>query len=293
MSFTVDVIIPVYHSNDDFKVLLEMLSKQTYKVNEIKVILTIDENDSAEDVKEICENYANIVLTEISKKDFNHGSTRRKAAAQSNADVFVMMTQDAIPVGDDLIEKLLAALNDDKIGAAYARQLPKDNADELERYWRLSSYPKESSVKSMKDAKRLGIKAFFMSDVCAAYKKSAYLEAGGFLEGLSFNEDMMMAYALMQKDYSIKYEAQALVRHSHNFKPKDYFKRYRMIGASQRQHPGVFKELPVSSEGARFFGDAAKYLLKNKKPHLLGKLFAESVYKYAGFTIGKYLPPAP
>ena len=49
----------------------------------------------------------------------------------------------------------------------------------------------------------MGIKAWFCSDVCAAYRKKIYDEAGGFVKKTVFNEDMLMAAEAMKLGYAV------------------------------------------------------------------------------------------
>lgn len=80
----------------------------------------------------------------------------------SNADIFVCMTQDAVPADKNLIKELAEALEGTPNAAvAYARQLPRTQCREIERYTRSFNYPNQSAVKSIEDIERLGIKTFF------------------------------------------------------------------------------------------------------------------------------------
>jgi len=102
---TVDVIIPVYKPDQEFFTLLDRLESQTVKVNQIYIINTEEKYFSqlvyGRKFKEI---YKNIRIKHISAQEFDHGGTRRRAAKEMMADVFVMMTQDAIPADERLIE---------------------------------------------------------------------------------------------------------------------------------------------------------------------------------------------
>ena len=61
-----------------------------------------------------------------------------------------------------------------------------------------------------------GIKTYFCSNVCAAYKKSIYEEIGGFVKKANFNEDMIYAGWMVKKGYGVAYVSEASVYHSHN-----------------------------------------------------------------------------
>ena len=71
------------------------------------------------------------------------------------------MTQDALPADKSLIENLVKALTEDeKTGAAYARQLPNENCSFVEKYTRSFNYPDRSAVKTKDDLPVYGIKTF-------------------------------------------------------------------------------------------------------------------------------------
>ena len=73
-----------------------------------------------------------------------------------------MMTQDAMPKDDRLIEKLVEPLQGE-VAVAYARQLPREDSTPVESYTREFNYPAKSRIKSAADLDSLGIKTFFCS----------------------------------------------------------------------------------------------------------------------------------
>ena len=60
------------------------------------------------------KDYKNLDVRHISKREFDHGRTRNESVKRSDSEYFLMMTQDAMPVDDKLVENLLAALKKDK-----------------------------------------------------------------------------------------------------------------------------------------------------------------------------------
>lgn len=89
------------------------------------------------------ETYQNVKVYHVSKREFDHGGTRRMGVKKSSADVFVMMTQDAMPKDDRLIEKLVEPLQGE-VAVAYARQLPREDSTPVESYTREFNYPAKS-----------------------------------------------------------------------------------------------------------------------------------------------------
>ena len=235
---TVDVIIPTYKPDKKLIQLIDRLSKQTVPVQ--KIILVNTEEKHLNRLiygSDFNERYKNICIYNHSKKEFDHGNTRNRGVNLSESDVFVMMTQDAVPKDDTLIENLLKALEQEMVSVAYARQLPEENCREIEKFTRSFNYPEVSRIKSKADLPELGIKTYFCSNVCAAYKKADFLELGGFVKHTIFNEDMLFAYKVIQAGKKIAYAADALVVHSHNYKAKEQLKRNFDLGVSQADHP--------------------------------------------------------
>ena len=243
----VDVIVPVYRPDDKLNRLIHRLNHQTVKPSHVFFMQTIT-GDEKEDqrVHELLKQADGAVITEVDALSFDHGGTRNQGASMSKEEFMLFMTQDAVCYDDYVIENLLNAFDDRKVGIAYARQLAREDADEIERMTRENNYPEESIVKTKKDEKKLGIKAYFCSDVCAMYRLDVYKKLGGFVKKTIFNEDMIMAYKEMQAGFSVAYVADAKVIHSHSYTCKQQFVRSFDLGVSQRQYHEIFDN--ISSE---------------------------------------------
>ncbi|MDO4649985.1 MAG: glycosyltransferase family 2 protein [Eubacteriales bacterium] len=280
----VTVMIPAYHPGAEFEILLKRLSGQTVIPEEILVINTDQKgwNEKWE------EEYPLLRVIHISKREFDHGATRRRAAEECRTEYMVFMTQDAIPGDRHLLENLLKALEQEKeIAAAYARQLPRKDCNLLERLTRVFNYPEKSHVRYEKDTAKYGIKTYFCSNVCAAYKKSVYEALGGFPEKAIFNEDMIYAGKLIQNRFGIAYAADAKVIHSHNYSGIQQFHRNFDLGVSQAEHPEIFEAVPSESEGIRMVKKNAAQLISEGHMLLLPKLVWISGWKFLGYRFGK------
>lgn len=285
----VDVIIPTYKPDKKFESLIKRLQKQSYPIHRIHVINT-ETNIFPE---ELCWQNEKIDVTHISPDAFDHGATRDMGAASSNADIMIFMTQDAIPANEKMVEELLKPFSDEQVGASYARQLPEKDCHVIERYTRSFNYPKTSKIKTKEDIGNLGIKTYFCSNVCAAYRKTIYDNLGGFVKKTIFNEDMIMAGQMIQAGYKIAYTAEAEVIHSHNYGSVQQLKRNFDMAVSQKDHPEVFANVKSESEGMRLVMQTMSHLIKIRKPWLIGSLIVKSGFKYIGYKLGKnyrYLP---
>ena len=175
--------------------MLRGLEGQTWSVHRLIVMNTGEEN-----WKEAYEKTTiPMEVHHLTREEFDHGKTRDQAARMSQADYLLFMTQDALPEDRHLIEKLVEAIEqEEKIGAAYARQLPREDCRLMEQYTRQFNYPEKSRVKWLADLPELGIKTYFVP-MCAQCIEELYLQLGG-LYRKQFNEDMIFAGGLIQRD---------------------------------------------------------------------------------------------
>lgn len=279
----VDVIIPTYHPDEEFGMVLERLEKQSCPVHRILVM-----NTEQAFWKPEWEAFPRVEVHHLKKEEFDHGGTRKRAAALSDADIMVFMTQDALPADKKLIENLVRPiLENEEVKASYARQIPKEGCCFAERYTRTFNYPARSSVKGIDDLPVYGIKTYFCSNVCAAYDRTAYIKLDGFVDHAIFNEDMIYAGKLVQSGGKIAYAADARVFHSHDYSCMQQFHRNFDLGVSQADHPEIFRNVLSEGEGIRLVKKTAGYLIKSGHFWLIPNLILSSACKYAGYFLGK------
>ena len=297
---TVDVIIPTYRPKKRLFAILERLHAQVYPIRRIILVNTEESyfeqliyGTSVESAFDLDRLFQNVELRHISKEEFDHGGTRRLGVSLSDADIFVCMTDDALPADTHLIGELVSGLSKEQVAVCYARQLAHKNSSETERFIRQFNYPEQACVKFEKDRERLGIKTYFCSNVCAAYRRSVYEELGGFEEHTIFNEDMIFAARAAKSGYGIAYQPSARVYHSHHYTGRQQFRRNFDLGVSQALHPEVFGGTSSEGEGVRMVKQTAAHLLHVGKGMQIPGLIVESACKYAGYQMGKHFRLLP
>ena len=286
---SVDVLIPTYKPDQKCVQLVRRLLKQSVAVHRIYLIDT-DTGIFPEELYGISDR---VLIHRILPEVFDHGGTRNLGAELSDAEILVYMTQDAVPADEYLIERLVEGFEEERVGAVYARQLPSEECQLIERYTRGFNYPKISRLKSAEDLPVLGIKTYFCSNVCAAYRRDVYAQMGGFVKKTIFNEDMILAGKMIQNGWNIYYAADAKVIHSHNYNCRQQFHRNFDLAVSQADHPEIFEGVPSEGEGMRLVKDTAVYLIKIKKPWLILSLVWKSGFKYLGYQLGKHYKKLP
>ncbi len=132
---TVDVIIPTFRPDRKFDILLQRLLSQNVRPRRIIVVNTGEEFWDEEHVRKVTGGQVPEVF-HVRPEEFDHGGTRHLAIQRSDADVFVCMTQDAVPADKDLIGNLLRMLYSEDHVAAVCCRLRKAAADARLRHHR-------------------------------------------------------------------------------------------------------------------------------------------------------------
>lgn len=285
----IDVIIPTYRPDEKLDKNLRMLRRQTVTPDRIILINTEEALFHSGEFEKLPQGE----LYHITKPEFDHGGTRNRAAAMCDGDIIVLLTQDAIPADEHLIEKLTEPFDDEEVCAAYGRQMADWKDNPVEAYTRIFNYPKKSRVKSKEDLPVLGIKTFFCSNVCAAYRKDVYDDLGGFPLHTIFNEDMIFASRLIEAGKKIAYAADAKVWHWHNYTAKEQLKRNFDLAVSQADSGGLFLKVKSESEGIRLVKKTLRYFMKKKQYALIPKIILQNGAKYIGYKLGQNYKKLP
>lgn len=285
----ISIIIPTRNAESYIENLVIMLSKQTIKAKEIIIIDTA----SKDNTRLICNKFKNVKFIQINDGEFDHGGTRNRAARQASGDILVFMTQDAIPEDEYFLEELVKPLGNNQICATYGRQVAREEAEPLEVFARKFNYPDEDLIKSSNDIDRLGVKAFFLSNVCSAFISEEFWNVGGFPEQTIMNEDMIIASKLLFNNKKVCYASKARVIHSHSYTYMQQFKRNFDVGVVFVDSSHYFNGVKSESEGIKYVKESAKYLIRNGKWYLIPHLIIDSGFRFLGYKAGKSYKKIP
>lgn len=255
-------------------------------------VLVID-SSSTDDSQNIARNY-NFDLVIIDSDEFNHGGTRNYGFELcSESDVIVYLTQDAILCNKYSIYNLVKSFDDKGVSAAFGRQLPHDNANELATHARLFNYPDASIKKSIDDKSSLGIKTVFISNSFAAYRRDKLSAIGGFPQSTILCEDMYVAAKLIGDGLSVYYCSESVVKHSHNYSIAEEFKRYFDIGVFHKDEPWIKRDYgSAGNEGIKYVKSELDFL-KGSPLNLLFRSLCFNFAKLLGMKVGGYYKSLP
>lgn len=279
---SVSVVIPTLNAADRIASLLSALLSQTVRPQEVLVV----DSSSDDATVEIAESFEGVRVKVIDRSTFNHGITRHEALLDTRGEIVCFMTDDAEPTSDEYIANLIEPLNDLRVAMVSGRQLPKPDARRYEQLIREFNYSSESNVRSKEDLPRYGIKTFFATDVCSAYRREAYLEVGGF-ERVNTNEDMLMAARFISSGYKVAYAANATVLHSHNLSFKQQYLRNKEVGFFLQNHAADLAGAGEIGEGTKLAKTVSVQLLKEAKVLEFIAFGLDCVARFAGNRAGR------
>lgn len=283
-------IIPTYNGSNDLARLLKSLKGQT-----IDFDIHIIDSSSSDNTLDVANKHTKNTRI-IPKEDFNHGGTRQLIINDNpNYDIYVLITQDAYLEGERSIENLISHFQDSEVGAVCGRQLPHHDATPLAAHARIFNYPKETSVKTLNDSSRFGLKTAFISNSYAAYRASSLQQIGGFPNHVILSEDMYVAAKMLLSGWKIVYAGNASCRHSHNYKLTSEFRRYFDIGVFHAREKWIKDSFGgAGSEGFRYVFSELKFLGLSRL-HLWPSSLIRNSLKLIGYKTGqleKYIPLA-
>jgi rhamnosyltransferase len=287
MISTVSIIVPARNARGFAEQQIAALSQQSLQADR-KLVIDSESSDASTSLYRA----AGFEVVRIAARDFDHGGTRNFALRRCDTDILVYLTQDAIPVAADAIERLCAPLTTNSaVGLVYGRQLPRTNAGAIERHARLFSYPSTSQVITADRIDALGIRASYNSNSFAAYRRSALEQIGGFPEKIIMGEDQVAAASLLLANWSIVYAGDAVVDHSHGYSLMEEFRRYFDNGVYRRQYKVAFARFEAASgaqrEGRRFVGSEMHYLLRHA-PLRLPEAAIRTAVKLVAYRLGHH-----
>lgn len=292
------VVIPTKNGGALFNQAIDALKKQNVWAQTEFIVIDSGSTDETVEVARA----AGAKVVEIPPREFNHGATRDLGISIATCEFVVLMVQDAVAEGADLLETILRSFEDSQVAGVYVRQRPQSGADLLTKRnldnWLTGRMDKE--VRKMKsvewyDSLSPMEKYFFCNfdNVCSAIRKSVWQEQKFGVIG--FGEDIDWAERVLKIGHKIVYEPAAVVVHSHD-RPMSYeYKRtyvcHRKLYQQFKLHlvpslKGIFRSWLYSTlQDAKYIGmqDApisTKVVLWTKVP-ILNFLSAIAQYRAA------------
>jgi len=282
--FETSILIPTKNGAESIGACLAAIYSQR-GVGPLEVLVV--DSGSTDATLEIARCYP-VRIVQIPPETFHHARTRNYAAGLAKGEVLVFLSQDAIPASDTWLAAFLSSLKEPGVGAVYGRQLPKAESGLERRSAFESMYGGARIVKMPMDGVGLGHKYYHFSNANSAIRRSVW-ETTRFPEELKVFEDVGIAKRILDSGWSIVYEPEAAVYHSHDFPLDLLFKRYFDIGVIY-QRLGIWNDRSRASlwrDGWGAFKGKLLLALKEKRPEGTGSSLVKDVGKYVAIQLGR------
>ena len=279
------IVIPVFRPDGRLKMCIERLLRQSVMPDRI-LLNVLYENPVDREIPEVYMD-ERIEVRYMPKEEYDRAGSRDTILRELDSDIVIFMVQTAIPQNRYLVEKLTEPFKEERTAVVYGRHMTDDECSPIECCVRQFNYPPKGMTKSLEDAGKLGIRTFFNSNVCAAYRRRAYLETEGFGKRMIAGEDMLAARRLLEKGWQAVYAPEAEVIYYRNDDLHGLWKRNFDIGVAHAEHPEMLENTKPGKEGVRLVRVTSALLRQNHMEEYLGEVLTRSIVRYLAYQLGR------
>ena len=279
------IVIPVFRPDGRLKMCIERLLRQSVMPDRI-LLNILYENPVDREISEIYMD-ERIEIRYAPREEYDRAGSRDTILRELDSDIVIFMVQTAIPQNRYLVEKLTEPFKEERTAVVYGRHMTDDECSPIECCVRQFNYPPKGMIKSLEDAGKLGIRTFFNSNVCAAYRRRAYLETEGFGKRMIAGEDMLAARRLLEKGWQAVYAPEAEVIYYRNDDLHGLWKRNFDIGVAHAEHPEMIENTKLGKEGVRLVRVTSALLRQNHMEEYLGEVLTRSIVRYLAYQLGR------
>ncbi len=213
------VVLPVRDGGRRLRGLLEALAEQ--RLSGGLEVVAVDSGSRDGSLQLLARH--GVRTLQVAPSDYDHGQTRNLGAREARSPIVVFLSQDAVPNGPCFVERLVLPLEGDpRLAGAFARQLPRPEADPLTRRdvraWvaggdegRIVLFPDPDELDGHSPMERYRLSAF--DDVAAAVRRDLLLAEP--FESTRFGEDLEWGHRMLRAGRGIAFVPEAEVLHSH------------------------------------------------------------------------------
>ena len=217
--------------------------------------------------------------------DYNPSRVMNQGMDLAATETAVFLNADATPQGDNWLRPLAKALQNPRHAAVFGRQIPRPDCEAVfaHDYDRCFGDKRESVQWE-----------HFFSMVSSGLRKEVWAQRG-FLESMQYSEDDEYTRWCRAAGYEIAYVPESVVMHSHNYTPRQAYKRSFgeawALAAVWNGHPSEMTHSPRVLAG--WLSDAKRDLAFCRRmrrlrewPHALRIRWEQRIARRAGFKAG-------
>lgn len=233
-------------------------------------------------------------LVSIKPEEFNHGATRNLGARESGGEYLVFLTQDATPADAAWLRNLLKPLREDPgVAGAFSRHIPRPGcslplARQIEEEWPqgggLERIVKRVGSRGELEARKPHYVYFANTSSCL---RRSVLERFPFRD-VDFGEDVDWAERVLLAGYTIIYEPDSAVLHSHDYSLKEQMRQHYDYGRMVRR-AGLAPAMSIRRSAKTFLVSLRDDLRYVSRKGLPLRRFPFSIPFHACCVLGRWL----
>lgn len=210
----------IMRSHNDMPLIadtLAMLQKQTHPFE-----LIVMDNESTDGTLGEVQKYTNRVIN-IPQGTYVPGHVLNQGMEISYGEFVVFLNSDCTPQNESWLKNLLGGFTADKVAAVFGRQIPRPDC--------LPLYAKDTE-ETYGGGSRQRYWRHCFSMASSAIRRSVWKQIK-FNEQIQYSEDIDWSWQVRKAGYSIRYVADSIVIHSHNYTLGQYYKRHYGEGKAE------------------------------------------------------------
>lgn len=280
---SVSVLIPVLNGGSDLVRCLDAIAAQDV---DAQVEIVVVDSGSTDGTPEVARRHGAHVH-EIPGSSFGHGRTRNLAVSLSHGDVLAFTTHDAVAFDRRWLASMIAPLESPDVAGVYARQIPHEDARPPEEFFLDFLYGPTPRVQRLEPGAELDFETTLFSNVSSAMRRSMW-DRFPFRDDIIMSEDQEWSRRALRAGYSIVYEPQAVVRHSHSYSVGAALRRFYDSGVSADVSyvEGRESRRTLGRAGVRYGQAELRWLWKTGRRRWIPYTVVYEAAKFVGLQLG-------
>jgi len=196
---------------------LAMVSRQTTPFE----LISLD-NESTDGTLHEIKKYTDRTIN-IPKGTYIPGRVLNQGMEVSHGEFVVLLNSDCTPFSESWLKDLLAGFTDDNVAAVFGRQIPRPDCHPVFAKDTEDTFGDGSNQKYWRHC---------FSMASSAIRRSVW-EKMKFDEDIQYSEDIDWTWRARQEGYEIRYVADSIVMHSHNYTLRQFYRRHYGEGRAE------------------------------------------------------------
>lgn len=203
----------VMRSRNDMPLIAETLKGLQRQTSPFE--LFVFDNGSTDGTVEEVEKYSQHVI-HVPEGAYVPGRVLNEAMKTTSGEFVVFLNSDCVPQDERFLEKLLSGFDSEEVAAVFGRQVARPDC------WPI--YAKDTEA-TFGDGARQSKWRHCFSMASSAIRRTMW-EERPFNEAIQYSEDIEWTWWARQRGYAIRYRAESIVEHSHNYNLQALYRRH-------------------------------------------------------------------